>query len=481
MLSLLWLIPALPAAGFLLLTLLNRRLSRRAAAWIGAGSVGLAALVALLVCGSFIVSPPAGDAYHQVLWTWMDVDGFAPTIGFYLDAVSVVWVLVITFVGFLIHLYSTEHMEHDEGFTRFFMYLNLFVASMLVLVLADNLLLLYLGWEGVGLCSYLLISFWQKDPQNVYSGRKAFIVTRVGDTALIAGLFLLFTQLHTLQIQPMLAAAQEHFVPGSAVAVAAALLILGGAVGKSAQVPLQTWLPGRHGRPVAGQRAHPRRDHGHRRRLPHRAHQRALHARPGRAAHRRDRRHRDPGHRRLQRARPARPQARARLLHHQPDRLHVPGAGRLRLGGGRVPLHDARLLQGPALPRRRRDHRGARRRARHLQDGRAGPRDARRVLDLHHRRRRPCGAAVRHRRLLQQGPDHRHEPRVRGRQPVVLRRLSRRRVRDRAVLVPAGLHRLLRRAPHRGHAAAALAATGAALRARRPCRSSAASSGCRSG
>jgi NADH-quinone oxidoreductase subunit L len=243
MLQLLWLIPALPAAGFLSLTLLNRRLSRTAAAWIGAGSVGLAALVALLVCGSFIVSPPAGDAYHQVLWTWMDVDGFAPTIGFYLDAVSVVWVLVITGVGFLIHLYSTEHMEHDEGFTRFFMYLNLFVASMLVLVLADNLLLLYLGWEGVGLCSYLLISFWQKDPQNVYCGRKAFIVTRIGDTALIAGLFLLFTQLGTLQIQPMLAAAQERFVPGSAVAVAAALLILGGAAGKSAQVPLQTWLP----------------------------------------------------------------------------------------------------------------------------------------------------------------------------------------------------------------------------------------------
>ena len=243
MLELLWLIPALPAAGFVLLVLLGRRLGRAGAAWIGAGSVGLSAVVALLVCGSFIASPPAGDAYHQVLWTWMDVAGFAPHIGFYLDAVSVTWVLVITFVGFLIHLYSTEHMEHDEGFTRFFMYLNLFVASMLVLVLADNLLLLYLGWEGVGLCSYLLISFWHKDPQNVYSGRKAFIVTRVGDTALIAGLFLLFTQLHTLEIQPMLAAAEESWASGSAVAVAAALLILGGAVGKSAQVPLQTWLP----------------------------------------------------------------------------------------------------------------------------------------------------------------------------------------------------------------------------------------------
>jgi NADH-quinone oxidoreductase subunit L len=243
MLSLLWLIPALPAAGFVLLVLLGRRLGRSGAAWIGAGSVGLSAAVALLVCGSFIAAPPAGDAYRQVLWTWMEVAGFAPDIGLYLDAVSVVWVLVITCVGFLIHLYSTEHMEHDEGFTRFFMYLNLFVFSMLVLVLADNLLLLYLGWEGVGLCSYLLISFWHKDPQNVYSGRKAFIVTRVGDTALIAGLFLLFTQLGTLEIQPMLQAAEQSWAPNSAVVVVAALLILGGAVGKSAQVPLQTWLP----------------------------------------------------------------------------------------------------------------------------------------------------------------------------------------------------------------------------------------------
>ncbi|NLE22879.1 MAG: NADH-quinone oxidoreductase subunit L [Actinobacteria bacterium] len=243
MLSLLWLIPALPAAGFVLLVLLNRRLGRAGAAWIGAGSVGLSMLAALLVCGSFIVSPPAGDACRQVLWTWMDVAGFTPAIGFYLDAVSVVWVLVITVVGFLIHLYSTEHMEHDEGFTRFFTYLNLFVFSMLVLVLADNLLLLYLGWEGVGLCSYLLIAFWQKDPQNVYSGRKAFIVTRVGDTALIAGLFLLLTQLGTLEIQPLLRAAEQTWAPDSTVAVVAALLILGGAVGKSAQVPLQTWLP----------------------------------------------------------------------------------------------------------------------------------------------------------------------------------------------------------------------------------------------
>jgi NADH-quinone oxidoreductase subunit L len=242
-LQLLWIVPTLPAAGFVVLALLNRRLSRRAAASIGAGSVGLSAVVALLIAVSFITSPPPGDAYRQVLWTWFDTGGLAPQIAFYLDAMSVIFVVVITFVGFLIHLYSTEFMERDEGFTRFFMYMNLFVASMLVLVLADNLLLLYLGWEGVGLCSYLLIAFWQRDLQNVYAGRKAFIVTRIGDTALIVGLFLLFTQLHTLEIQPLMAGAAKEWAAGSGFAVAAAALLLGGAVGKSAQLPLQTWLP----------------------------------------------------------------------------------------------------------------------------------------------------------------------------------------------------------------------------------------------
>jgi NADH-quinone oxidoreductase subunit L len=243
MLQLLWLIPALPLAGFVLLTLLNRRLSRTAASLIGAGSVGLAAVVAILVSASFMLSPPAGHHFHQVLWTWFDTGGLRPQVAFYLDAMTVIFILVITFVGFLIHLYSTEFMEHDEGFPRFFMYMNLFVASMLVLVLADNLLLLYLGWEGVGMCSYFLIAFWQKDVQNVYCGRKAFIITRIGDTALIVGLFLLFTHFHTLEIQPILQAAAAHFQAGDAVIVAAAALLLGGAVGKSAQLPLQTWLP----------------------------------------------------------------------------------------------------------------------------------------------------------------------------------------------------------------------------------------------
>jgi NADH-quinone oxidoreductase subunit L len=243
MLDLLWLIPALPAAGFVVLTLVGGRLSRRAVSIVGAGSVGLAFVVAALVTVDFLVGPPGGDAYRQVLWTWFHVAGLRPQFALYLDAMSLLFVLVITFVGFLIHLYSTEFMEHEDGFTRFFIYMDLFVASMLLLVLADDLLVLYMGWEGVGLCSYLLIGFWYKDAQNGYAARKAFIVTRIGDTAMIVGLFLLFAELGTLQIQPLMERVAAEWPAGSGLAVAAALLLLGGAVGKSAQLPLQTWLP----------------------------------------------------------------------------------------------------------------------------------------------------------------------------------------------------------------------------------------------
>jgi NADH-quinone oxidoreductase subunit L len=243
MLNLLWTIPTLPFAGFLMLVLFGRRLTRTGVAIVGAGSVGLSAVVAILVGLSFIASPPAGYAYSQTLWTWMQVGGFSPGIAFYLDALSLVMVLVVTFVGFLIHLYSSEFMLEEEGYARFFAYMNLFVGSMLTLLLADNLLLLYLGWEGVGLCSYLLIGFWYKDPANGRAARKAFVVTRVGDTAMAIGLFLLFTSLGTLQIQPLMQRAAQQWPVGSSLAVIAAALLLGGAVGKSAQLPLQTWLP----------------------------------------------------------------------------------------------------------------------------------------------------------------------------------------------------------------------------------------------
>src|SRR5919201_5553534 len=243
MLGLLWLIPLLPLVGFLVVATAGSRLSQPQVAGVGVGSVGLAALLAVLVAWRFLTVPPPGAAYAQTLWTWMAVAGFRPTVGLYFDALSLVMVLVVTGVGFLIHLYAAEFMQPEEGYSRFFAYMNLFVGSMLTLVLADNLLLLYLGWEGVGLCSYLLIGFWYTDPANGRAARKAFIVTRVGDTAMAIGLFLLFNHLGPLQIQEPIHRASQTWPPGSGVAVAAAALLLGGALGKSAQLPLQTWLP----------------------------------------------------------------------------------------------------------------------------------------------------------------------------------------------------------------------------------------------
>ena len=244
MLSLLWLVPALPLAGFAALALLgNLRLPRAATTIIGVGSVGLSALLTLLIGAAFLASPPAGSAFTQSLWPWIRVGGLDLAVAFRLDPLSLAMTAVVTFVGFLIHLYSAEHMAGDEGYNRFFAYMNLFVSAMLILVLADNLLLLYLGWEGVGLCSYLLIGFWYRDPANGRAARKAFLVTRVGDTAFAVGLFLLFVQLGSWNIQELMRSAAAQWVPGSAAAILAAALLLAGALGKSAQLPLQVWLP----------------------------------------------------------------------------------------------------------------------------------------------------------------------------------------------------------------------------------------------
>ncbi len=241
--ELLWMIPFLPFAGFVALVFGGGRLEGKKAAVVGVGSVALSMIVALVTAIDFLTSPPPSHSYSQTLWTWMHVGNFRPAVSFYLDALSLLMVLVVTVVGFLIHLYSAEFMSGEEGYRRFFAYMNLFVGAMLTLVLADNLFLLYLGWEGVGLCSYLLIGFWYKDPVNGRAARKAFLVTRIGDVAFIIGLFLLFTHLGTLQIQEIILKAGAEWPAGSGLAIAASALLLGGAVGKSAQLPLQTWLP----------------------------------------------------------------------------------------------------------------------------------------------------------------------------------------------------------------------------------------------
>ena len=237
------LIPAIPFLSFLILALFGHKLSRKIAGIIGAGSIGVIATLTIIIAVVFFKSLPETKSYSVNIWEWINAGNLKVDISFNLDALSLVFCFVITFVGFLIHVYSIGFMAKDEDFTRFFAYMNLFIGSMLVLVLADNILLMYLGWEGVGLCSYLLIGFWYKEPANGYAARKAFIITRVGDTAMIIGIFILFLTFGTVNINELMRQASEKWVAGSSIAVLTAALLLGGALGKSAQLPLQTWLP----------------------------------------------------------------------------------------------------------------------------------------------------------------------------------------------------------------------------------------------
>ena len=234
-------VPLFPFLGFLILVLTGDRLSKPLIPWLGVGSVAVSALLAALIGTEFLNG--SMQPYRLLLGSWMTIDDLSVPFGFYLDALSMTMLFVVTGVGFLIHVYSAGFMESDPGYARFFAYMNLFVSAMLVLVLADNLVLLYLGWEGVGLGSYLLIGFWYQDPDNGYAARKAFVITRIGDTAMALGLFLLFTQLHTFDIQSLMLRAANQWPPGTLLPVVSAALLLGGAVGKSAQLPLQTWLP----------------------------------------------------------------------------------------------------------------------------------------------------------------------------------------------------------------------------------------------
>lgn len=240
--NLLFLTFLFPLLGYVLLAFSRGRISENAAAAIGVGSMGLSALSALWVGIDFMQHTPDGGVFRQQLWTWLAVPRFAPDFALHLDGLSLTMLGVITGVGFFIHLFASWYMRGEDGYERFFSYMNLFVASMLFLVLGDNLLFLYFGWEGVGLCSYLLIGFYYKDPANGLAARKAFVVTRVGDTFMAIGLFILFRETGTLTISEILQVLPQKFVSGDPALHWAALLLLGGAVGKSAQLPLQTWL-----------------------------------------------------------------------------------------------------------------------------------------------------------------------------------------------------------------------------------------------
>ncbi|WP_063656931.1 NADH-quinone oxidoreductase subunit L [Candidatus Arsenophonus triatominarum] len=241
--NLLYLTILLPLLGFLLLAFSRGRWSENVSAIIGVGSVGLAALVTFWLAIDFCANnTDGGYAYRQTLWHWIAVGNFNIPITLVLDGLSLTMLAVVTGVGFLIHLYASWYMRGEEGYSRFFAYTNLFIASMVVLVLADNMILMYLGWEGVGLCSYLLIGFYYTNPENGKAAMKAFFVTRIGDVFLAIGMFILYNQFGTLNFHQLSILVPQQISAGSSLINWATLMILGGAVGKSAQLPLQTWL-----------------------------------------------------------------------------------------------------------------------------------------------------------------------------------------------------------------------------------------------
>src|SRR5258708_9909876 len=227
-----------PLAGFLVNALFGRLLPWRVVGWVGAGSIGLAFVFALVIFSAVL----GGQKLDQSYFTWWQSGDFNVPFNLYVDALSTRMILVITGVGFLIHVYSIGYMREDSGYSRFFAYMNLFVFSMLVLVLSGNLVWLIIGWAGVGLCSYLLIGFWFERTSAVLAARKAFVMNTIGDVGMVFAAFLIFLNLRVLDFQGLFS--RVHQLPkGGTVITAICLLLLVGAVAKSAQLPLHTWLP----------------------------------------------------------------------------------------------------------------------------------------------------------------------------------------------------------------------------------------------
>ncbi|MEU2562770.1 NADH-quinone oxidoreductase subunit L [Streptomyces longispororuber] len=232
------LLVAAPLLGAAVL-LCGGRLLDRVGHWLGTLLAAVSFAVAVVLFTDMLGKDAEDRGLHQHLFRWIPVEGFQADVAFQLDQLSMTFVLLITSVGTLIHLYSVGYMEHDERRRRFFGYLNLFLAAMLLLVLADNYLLLYVGWEGVGLASYLLIGFWQHKPSAATAAKKAFLVNRVGDVGLSIAIMLMFTTFGTFAFGPVLGATEET---GEGKLTAIGLMLLLAACGKSAQVPLQSWL-----------------------------------------------------------------------------------------------------------------------------------------------------------------------------------------------------------------------------------------------
>ncbi|MBN2319023.1 MAG: NADH-quinone oxidoreductase subunit L, partial [Acidobacteria bacterium] len=242
MIDYIWLIPLLPLIGSAINGFTGKKLPKSAVTGIACGSAGISLILASVSFFELLQLPP--DDRHVLIrcFTWIASGDFIAKAEFLLDPLSAVMILVVTGVGFVIHVYSIGYMHGDGGYYRFFAYMNLFLFSMLVLVLAGNFLMMFVGWEGVGLCSYLLIGFYIDRKSAGDAGKKAFIVNRIGDVGFILGIFLVFLTFNSLDFEEVF-----RQIPAGTVEVgiltAIGILLFVGATGKSAQIPLYVWLP----------------------------------------------------------------------------------------------------------------------------------------------------------------------------------------------------------------------------------------------
>ena len=242
MAELFWLVPLIPGASSLLLVLFGAKLSRRWVAWQACSAVFLSFLLSAVAFVHLVRLPPGAPGLTKTLLAWISSGPFASPIAFAFDHLTAVMALVVTGVGLLIHVYSTAYMAEDRSYARYFAHLNLFTFFMLVLVMASDLVLMFVGWEGVGLCSYLLIGFWFERPAAAKAGMKAFVVNRVGDAAFILGILFLLANVGGSSFASINEAAASGLLPSGLVTLVAILLFIG-ATGKSAQIPLYVWLP----------------------------------------------------------------------------------------------------------------------------------------------------------------------------------------------------------------------------------------------
>ncbi len=251
--NILWLIPFFPLVTALILRLFGRMMGRRLTGWAACASVFLSFLIAVVGWKALLALEPHARHLHCLLFPWISIGNFYVPVGFTFDPLSAVMALMVGFVGFFIHVYSIGYMSHDDQYPRYFAYLNLFTAMMFILILADNLLLMFVGWEGVGLCSYLLIGFWFKEKANADAGKKAFIVNRIGDFGFLVGIMLLMYIGIQLMGSPnfdyVALKRLAHIIDARgdvhlmSLLTFATLALFVGATGKSAQIPLYVWLP----------------------------------------------------------------------------------------------------------------------------------------------------------------------------------------------------------------------------------------------